>query len=86
MSDYRKIGTVRAVLASARGDEMQRGKQLSHPVTHKIIMSRSPDFDIMPGDVFELAGRRFYHTAIPYDVGGLGHFTIFYCDERMGAS
>lgn len=80
------IGKVRAILAQAKPDEIQRWRQLNHPITHKIIMQRLPDFPIMPGYIFEWNGRRFYHTEIPYNVGDIGHWSIFYCNERADAS
>ena len=79
---FEYVGTIRGVLAQAKPEEIQRWRQLNHPITHKIIMQRTPPFDVKPGYIFERAGRRFYNQAIPYDVGDIGHFTIFYCDER----
>ena len=81
-NSYENIGTIRGTLAQAKPEEVQRWRQLEHPVSHKIIMRKKPAFDVLPGDVLEYAGRRFYNTAVPYDVGGIGHFTIFYCNER----
>jgi hypothetical protein len=80
--DYAHIGAVNAIFAAARPEERERWRQLEHPITHKIIMRHAPPFDVMPGDIFERAGRRFYNQAMPYDVGDIAHWTIFYCDER----
>jgi len=77
-----EIGKIKAVLAQAKPEEVQRWKQLNHPVSHKIIMQGKPGFDVKPGDIFERSGRRFYNEMIPYDVGDLGHWTIYYCIER----
>jgi hypothetical protein len=82
------LGALKAVLAQAKPEEIERWRQLSHPVTHKIIMAYRPAFEVLPGDVLiqkdTSAGqtRKFYVQALPYDPGGLGHFTVFYCDER----
>ena len=81
-NQFVEIGKISAILAQAKPEEIQRWRQLTHPITHKIIMQDRPPFDIKPGDIFERAGRRFYNQAIPYDVGDLGHWTIFYCEER----
>ena len=81
-NEYIPVGNIRAVLAQARPEEIMRWQQLNHPITHKIIMQGKPPFDIKPGDVFERDGRRFHHQAAPYDVGDVGHWTIFYCEER----
>jgi hypothetical protein len=77
-----EIGKVKAILAQATPEEIQRWRQLTHPITHKIIMRSKPDFEIKTGDVFERDGRRFYHQKSPVDVGDLGHWNIFYCEER----
>ena len=81
-NDFKEVGKVRAILAQATPDEIQRWRQLQHPVTHKIIMQRSPAFEIKPGDCFERDKRRFYHQKIPYNVGDVSHWCIFYCNER----
>jgi hypothetical protein len=77
-----EIGTCRAILAHASPEEKQRWRQLEHPITHKIIMQRQPEFSIVSGDVFKHKNRRFVHQALPYNVGDLTHWTIFYCEER----
>lgn len=82
---YEPLGNIRAILAKAKPEEIERWKQLNHPVTHKIIMQHKPPFEVRPGDIFERAGRRFYTQAMPHDPGDLGHYTIFYCDERSDA-
>ena len=79
---YAEVGRVFAILAQAKSDEIQRWRQLTHAVTHKIIMKRRPDFEIKPGYIFERDGHRFNVHEPPYDVGGLGHWMIFYCEER----
>lgn len=76
------VGKIRAILAAAKSDEKERWHQLGHPVTHKIIQQHQTPFDIKAGDVFEYKGRRFYNQSAPYNVGDLGHFTIYYCEER----
>ncbi len=80
------LGQIRAILAAAKPEEIERWRQLEHPVTHKIIMKHKPPFAVRPGDIFEKSGRRFYVQTHPYDPGGIGHWTIFYCDERSDVS
>ena len=80
---YMEIGGIRAILAQASPQEIERWRQLGHPVTHKIIMQRTPAFDVLPGDIFEYAGRRFYIKAMPHNVGDISRWTIFYCEERF---
>jgi hypothetical protein len=85
-NQYVEVGTIRAIFAQARPEEIERWRQLDHTVTHKIIMQRKPPFDIRPGDIFEHGGRRFYHSMTPDNVGDLDHWTIFYCSERDDAT
>lgn len=80
---YIEVGIIRAILAAAKPEEIQRWRQINHPVTHKIIMQGKPTFEILPGDIFERVGRRFYNQSMPNDIGDLGNWTIFYCDERI---
>ena len=79
---YAHVGNIKGVLASAKPDEAERWRQLGHTVSHKIIMPGKPDFEVLPGDVFERGARRFYNRMMPNDAGDLGHWTIFYCAER----
>jgi hypothetical protein len=80
--EEKTLGTIKAVLAAAKPSETERWRQLEHPVTHKIIQYGASGFEIRPGDVFEREGRRFYNQTLPYNIGGLNHWTIYYCDER----
>ena len=88
---YASVGKVTAILAAAKSEEKERWRQLEHPITHKIIGQGVPPFEVKPGDIFERADgspagrRRFYNQATPYNVGDIGHWTIYYCDERSDA-
>lgn len=75
-------GKIKAVLAQASPLEIQRWKQLQHPISHKIIAKGAPDFEIAPGDILQLKKRRFVVRTNPYNIGGLYHFVIYYCQER----
>ena len=89
-----KIGNILAVLAAATSQEKERWRQLEHPITHMIIMQHTTPYEILPGDVFiydpqvnglrgrEEKQRRFYNQDMPYNVGDIAHWTIFYCEER----
>lgn len=77
-----RLGAIRAVLAAAKPEEIERWRQLEHPVTHKIIQQGTPPFEIRPGDSFTRGDRRYIVQTAPYNVGDLGHWTIYYCDER----
>ena len=79
---YVEAGSVEAALAEASPEEADRWRQLAHPVARKVVMRGAPPFDIRPGDVLELDGRRLHVQAAPRDPGGLGHWTVFRCVER----
>lgn len=76
------IGEIRAVLAAAKPEEIQRWRQLEHPVSHKIIQQGAAAFEIRPGDSLVCGERRYIVQTAPYNPGGLNHWTIYYCDER----
>jgi hypothetical protein len=79
------VGKIQAILAQATPQEVERWRQLEHPITHKIIQQRTAGFEIKAGDIFRRAGRRFINAAMPYDVGDIHHWTIYYCEEREDA-
>ncbi len=76
-----EVGHISGVLAVAKSEEISRWRQLTHPVSHKVIVKGSLP-DIRVGDVLKLGSRELIITMVPYDVGGLGHYNILYCTER----
>ncbi len=78
----KQLGTVKAVLAAAKPEEIERWRQLQHPVTHKIIQQGVPPFEIRPGDCFKRGEKRYIVQKEPYNPGGLNHWAIYYCEER----
>ena len=83
MSDEpEKIGEIKAILAAAKPEEIERWRQLEHPVTHKIIQQGVAPFEIRPGDSITHGDRQYIVQAAPYNPGGINHWTIYYCDER----
>jgi len=85
IGSYEEVGTLKAILAQATPEEVERWRQINHTVSHKLIMRHNPPVDVLPGDVFERNGRRFFHKTMPNDPGDLGHVNIFYCNERTDA-
>lgn len=77
-----RIGTIRAVLAAASPQEIERWRQLEHPVTHKIIQQGTAPFAVQAGDFFVFGNTRYVVQKAPYNPGGLNHWTIYYCEER----
>lgn len=76
------LGLVRAVLAAAKPEEIERWRQLEHPVTHKIIQQGAAQFTIRSGDSLMCGESRYIVQTAPYNPGGLNHWTIYYCEER----
>ncbi len=77
-----RLGEIRAVLAAAKPEEIERWRQLEHPVSHKIIQQGVPPFEVKPGDSLVQGNRRYIVQTVPYNPGGINHWTIYYCDER----
>ena len=84
INQYERVGELEAILAQATPDETQRWRMLNHPVSHKIIMQHTPGFEVKPGYLFELtaSGQQFFVSTLPYEPGAIGHWTIFYCNDR----
>lgn len=76
------LGTFLGILAQAQSDEKERWRQLTHPISHKIIQRGMPDFPLEVGDVFQCGETELILSAVPYNVAGLGHWVIYYCQER----
>ena len=79
---YAETATFKGILAQAKPAEIERWKQLGHPVTHKIIQQGVCGTKITAGDVLECDGRRFFVQTEPYNPGGINEWTIYYCDDR----
>lgn len=83
------LGGILGVLAETRAEEKERWKELTHPVSHKIIQLGSLDFaefTVLPGDYFLFEGRKFFVSTMPNDLGFLHHGVIYYCGERCDVS
>lgn len=76
------LGEFKAVLAAAKPEEIERWRQLEHPITHKIIQQGIAPFEIKAGDSLVCERKRYIVQTAPYNPGGLNHWTIYYCDER----
>lgn len=85
-----EIGKISGVLAEASSYEKERWRQLSYPVSHKVILSGHPSFLLEVGDVLRWESgtgtREMILNGIPYDVGNLGHYLIIYGNERRDLS
>lgn len=72
-------GSLIGTLAKADPSEVDRWKQLQHPITHTIEQPGSPK--AKPGDRLSLGGRVFLIQGID-DCGGLGLATLYFAEER----
>lgn len=71
---------LKGVLAEAKALEIERWKQLQHPITHTIVMKggRCP---AKIGDRLVFGGRSFYVQGID-NIGALSIFTQIFAEER----
>ena len=79
------VGVFKGILAAAKPEEIERWRQLEHPVTHKIIQQGVTPFEVRPGDSIRQGDSRYIVQTAPYNPGGINHWTIYYCDERSDA-
>lgn len=85
MNGAAPVGEIKAILAAAKPAEIERWRQLEHPVTHKIIQKGVTPFPIRPGDYIVRGEKRYIVRTAPYNPGGINHWTIYYCQERSDA-
>lgn len=78
-SGFEKVGTISAVLSETKTNEIERFRQLSHPVTHTIVQSGSPKAQV--GDRLIFENRIFIIQGVD-NPGSLGLWTIYYAEER----
>lgn len=76
-------GYLFGILSVATPEEIERWGTTEHPISHKIVQyggkNKAADQDVL---VFN--GKRYYVQRSPRNPGGLGHFTVYYCEERRG--
>lgn len=73
-----KIGTIRAMLSTAKESEVTRWKQTGHTVSHTIVHFYCSFVEV--GDVLILNDRKFYIHGKD-NPGELNLSEIFYCEE-----
>lgn len=78
---YKPTGQhLRGVLAEAKALELERWKQLQHPITHTIVQKGGRCL-VRVGDRLILGGRAFYIQGID-NIGALNLFTQIFAEER----
>lgn len=73
------------IMRASHGDIVQwkateQWKQDGHPVLYKIIQ-RGTGTQPKPGDMLEIGGRKLFVLGV-HDPAGLGHFGIYFVQER----
>lgn len=77
---YEDVGEViHGVLAEANDKQIERWKQLQHPISHTIVQAGGPK--AKEGDKLCLEERVFFVQGID-KAGSLGISTIYYVEER----
>lgn len=76
-------GEIVGIISQAKQNEIEQWKQNGHPITHTIVQRGTKD-RAMATEILELKGtkRRFQIKGVN-DPGELGHFTIYYVEERL---
>ena len=75
-------GELFGIISQAKQNEIEQWKQNGHPITHTIVQRGSKD-RAKATDVLELKDtKRRFHIKGVNDPGELGHFTIYYVEER----
>lgn len=77
---FSEVGSFTGVIGEATASERIRWSQISHPVTHKVVVKgRVPD--ILDGDAIFLGERKFVVQGIE-DPGDLGLWEVLWLEER----
>lgn len=83
LSTLTEDGYLFGILSKATPEEIEQWSTTDSPVTHKIVQyggnNKAADQDVL---VFN--GNYYYIQRTPRDPGGLGHFTVYFCEERKG--
>lgn len=76
-------GYLFGILSKATPEEVEQWSTTDSPVTHKIVQyggnNKAADQDVL---VFN--EKYYYVQRSPRNPGGLGHFTVYFCEERRG--
>ncbi len=79
-------GEFYGIISQASSKEVEQHKQLGTPITHTIVQrgtkNRAKATDILELVQCGCTARRFMVQGEPKDPGELGHFLIYYVEER----
>lgn len=80
---YEEVGTIIGIISQASQKQIEQWKQNGHPITHTIVQrgtfnqGQADDLILLPNTT-----RSFMVKGIT-DPGEIGHFTIYYVEERL---
>lgn len=75
-------GVIYGIISQASQKEIEQWKQNGHPITHTILQ-RGTENRGKADDVLELNGtKRRFSVKGTHDPAELGHFTVYYVEER----
>lgn len=82
-SELSPCGSILGILSKATPEEIEQWGTTESPITHKIVQRGSAN-QARANDVLVLDTRYFYVQRAPRNPGDLGHFTVYFCEERKG--
>lgn len=82
-SELTPCGHILGILSKATPEEIEQWGTTDSPITHKIVQ-RGTANKAKAKDVLKLGERCFYIQKSPRNPGDLGHFTVYFCEERKG--
>ena len=82
-ASYESSGHLFGILSDVTPQEIERWGTTEKPITHKIVQYGG-DNKAADGETLMFNDRYFYIQRSPRNPGGLGHFTVYYCEERRG--
>ena len=78
-----ECGYLFGILSQATPEEIEQWGATDSPVTHKIVQYGGDNI-AEHKDVLRFDDKYYYIQRTPRNPGGLGHFTVYYCEERKG--
>lgn len=77
------IDTIFGSISKANQKELDRWKQVEHPISHTIVVEGTSIVEAE--DILEIRGDRYYVQGKD-NPGGIDAFEIIYCDQVMGVN
>lgn len=75
------VGEIMGIRTQANQTDKEQWKQKGHPISHTIVQRGTAD--VKPADILELEGtNRRYCVRGLRDPAELGHFTVYFVEER----